>query len=419
MKTLSLTLFTLAVAASTASANAFYLSEHDARETGRGDTGAATDVDPSAIVFNPGGIAIGNGTAVSIGGSLILPAASFTPDGGDKIDTQNNKAVLPSLFITHKVNDMVAVGVGFHAPFGLAIEWPSDAQTADVAIKQSLRTYFLSAVVGLDLAKAVPGLSVGAGLDIVPGTVELTQAIYFGADHTCTGDAATSTNCGTAHLGANGTGFGFRAGVMWRPPLIKQLAVGLVYKSQVKIDFDGTGDFDAPAPFRGQLPPDGDVSTSVTLPQSVVAGVAFRPNPRLELEVNASYVNWSKFKQLDIKLPNMTTLTTPENYEDKTSVRVGVEYALPAQRMAVRLGYIYDPTPIKPEFLTSQLPDANRNDVTAGASYSITKNYDVHLGLLYVLPTSRDTATTPNTPEYKGKYDISAFVAAVQLGGRM
>nr|HEX4314523.1 outer membrane protein transport protein [Kofleriaceae bacterium] len=420
MRTLLASILLTAAATSAAHANAFYLSEHDARETGRGDTGVATDTDPSAIFFNPAGIAVGDGTRVSIGGSLIIPDASFTPTGGTKYDSTTGAQVLPSLFVTHQINSMFAVGVGFHAPFGLEIDWPVNSPSADVIQTQSLRTYYLSAVAGINLDQFIPGLSAGVGIDIVPSTVELQQAIYFGADHTCTNDTTTAVNCGSAHLDGTATGVGYRAGVMYKPRFAPRLSLGLMYNSQVKLDYTGSADFDAPAPYRSQLPPDGDVSTSITIPERIVGGVAYRPVDRLEVELNISWVDWSKFQELAIKLPNGTSAVTPEDYTNTTSIRFGAEYRLPLGA-AVRVGYIHDPTPVPGQTLTAQLPDADRNDLTAGASYKIG-NYEASVGLLYVLPTTRNTppatGSTTFQPEYHGEYDISAFVAAVQLQGK-
>lgn len=389
-----------------AHANAFYLAEHDAEAVGRGFANAASDDEPSSIVYNPGGVAVGRGTAVSVGGSLVFANASFTPDGGNKFSTTTSPQVLPNAFITSRVHELVAVGIGFHAPFGSAIDWPEDAPTANVLEHISLRTYFISPVVGINLDKYVPGLSIGGGIDIVPSTVEITQAIYFGTDR------------GSAHLGGTATGIGGRAGIQYHPAALRQLELGVMWRSKVTENYTGNADFNSAPEYRSVLPPDGKISTSVTMPQSISGGVAYRPIKPLQVEADLSWVGWSSFNTLDITLPNGAHQVTQEQYKDTLTVRIGAEYRLPEQHLALRLGYIYDPTPIKPEFLTVQLPDANRNDITAGATYHVTPDYAVALGLLVVLPTSRQTATTANEPPNKGQFDISAFVASLSLRGR-
>ncbi|HEU4727843.1 MAG TPA: hypothetical protein VFT22_08150 [Kofleriaceae bacterium] len=52
-----------------------------------------------------------------------------------------------------------------------------------------------------------------------------------------------------------------------------------MWRSEVREDFAGKVDFDVAAPYRSQLPPDGDMSVSITLPQSVSIGAAYRPTP--------------------------------------------------------------------------------------------------------------------------------------------
>ncbi|HEY0252363.1 MAG TPA: outer membrane protein transport protein, partial [Kofleriaceae bacterium] len=349
------------VATATASANGFALNEFDARAVGRGNASAATDTDPSSIFYNVGGLAGGEGTGILIGGSLVSPFATFHRNDGAEIESTTDPQLVPSAFISTKIG-AYAFGIGLTTPFGLALEYPDSAPTNDIVRDQTLRTYFITPAFGLEL---LPGLTVGIGLDIVPATVELTQYVFFGDEH------------GTAHLGATALGFGGRAGVMWRHG---RLSLGAMWRSNVKEHFSGTGDFDAPAPFRSQLPPDGDISTRITLPQQVTIGAAYRPLRDLEIEANAVWTQWSQFETLAITVPG-ATITTPEHYESTVSARVGLEYRMPESGFAVRAGYIYDPTPVRPPYLTVQLPDIDRHDVTAGISKAFG-TIDVHLGLL-------------------------------------
>jgi long-chain fatty acid transport protein len=408
MKKLSILL--LAGLGGSAHANAFLLNEFDAKQVGRGNASTATDVDPSSIYYNIGGLAVGEGTNVQIGGSFISANASFTDLSGSKTDTQSGVQPVPGIFASTRIHPMVAVGIGFYTPFGLAIDWPTTSPQADVNLDTVLHTFFITPSVGVNLGSIVPGLSAGAGIDLVPATVELKQEVFFGSD------------TGMAHLAANAFGVGGRVGVMYRPTAEPRLSLGAMWRSDVKEDFSGNGDFDAPAPYRSQLPPDGAVKTSITLPQQVSGGVAFRVLPTLEIEGNVVWTNWSKFKSLDVQVPASTTgdtmtISTVEDYSNKTTLRLGAEYGMPNLGLALRAGYIYDPTPIPTNHLTAQLPDINRNDVTIGASKT-AGNYAVHLGLLWVLPGSRQTAMSdPYQPQAKGTYDVNAFVASVTLQG--
>lgn len=408
MRTLSKTLFLLACAGGVASANGFYLNEHDAKVTGRGGTATATDTDPSSIVYNVGGLAVGEGTAISLGASLIAAQATYNAPDNTSTDTNSSPAVLPNFAVSHRINDMFAAGVSFHLPFGLAVSWPDSSPQADVVTKQALRTYFITPAVGVNLDKQVPGLSIGAGLDLVPSTVQLEQNVYFGSAQ------------GSAVLGGDAFGIGGRVGLMYRPAALKnKLSVGVSWRSQIDLDFEGTGDFDMAPPYRGQLPPDGDISTTLHVPQSVSAGVAYRPMDQLELELNATWIDWSAFDTIDITLPDGSHNVQPQDYTDTVTLRLGGEYKLPEQKLSLRAGYAYDPTPVPDTTLSARLPDINRHVVSAGGTYKVTKNVDAHLAALWVLPGSNEASNDDMyMPLYKGTYDVTAFVASLGLLGR-
>ncbi|MEZ4361042.1 MAG: outer membrane protein transport protein [Kofleriaceae bacterium] len=404
MRLLTSALF-LCAGASVASANAFVLNDFSARATGRGDATIATTSDGSSIVYNVAGIAAQTGVNFFVGGSFIKAIGSFTPDAtGEKTETDSPMAITPGIYVTARVAKMVVVGLGFHTPFGSRIVWPDNAPTTDEVTSQALRTYFITPSVGLDLSEQVPGLRIGAGIDLVPATVELNQNLYFGNAQ------------GTASLGGNAFGIGGRAGITYTPEAAPRLSLGLVYRSKVKLDFEGDGDFDAAEPFRSQLPPDGPIKTSITLPQSVGFGVAVRPSDRIEVEANAMWMGWSSLKSLIVDLPGGAQTVSPRDYEDKVSIRLGAEYKAIPNKLDVRVGYMYDPTPIPAKTLTAALPDANRHDLTVGASYHFG-NYHADLGLLWVTPADKDTSAEPYMPNYKGTFGIEVFLGSVSFGG--
>jgi long-chain fatty acid transport protein len=388
-----------------ASAGAFNINEHDARVTGRGGATAASNDGPSSIVFNPGGIPVAEGTNFAIGVTSYIASGSYTPEGSTtKTTTDQQPQFVPNVYITSRVHEKVAVGIGLHFPFGLAVSWPTGHQQSDVIQDQSLRTYFITPSVGLNLDKEVPGLTLGGGVDIVPATVELERTITFGDTQ------------GQAKLGGDALGLGGRVGVQYRPEKMKQLKVGVMWRSDVKLDFSGNGNFDIAAPYRDQLPPDGKIKTSITLPQQIWGGVAFDPKPELELELDASWMNWSKFNELKIVLPDGTSTVTPENYKNTITYRFGAEYKLAKQDVALRAGFIYDPTPIPTTTLSAQLPDIDRKNITAGVSKGFG-DFAAHLAFLVVLPGERQTSSDPYAPEFKGTYGVSAFVASLQVSG--
>ena len=403
--------------AGTASANSFNINEHDARVTGRGGATAASNDDASAIVFNPGGLALTEGTTINLGGSLYIAEGSYENANTPKVTTDSPPAPVPNLYVASRLNDMVAVGIGFHLPFGLAVSYPENHPQATVAQDTSLRTLFISPTVGLNLHKQVPGLSIGAGVDIVPASVELKRAVVFGDTR------------GSVDLAADTVGFGFRAGVMYHPPAAKGLKLGMMYRNAVKLDFEGQADFDIADPYRAQLPPDGDASTTINLPMAISGGVAYSPVGNLELELNAVWINWAKTfskdanrggdaTSLTIKLPGGGTSDAPEDYQNTVSYRLGLDYKLPKQNMNLRAGFIYDPSPIPTTTQTAQLPDVNRIALTIGGSKQVSPTLGVHFSALWVTPGTRDSSSDPAIPIFHGTYGVQALVLSIGLTGQ-
>jgi len=402
MRKLAITV-ALTLSASSALAGGLILNDHGAKATGRANAVVATVKDGSSIFYNPAGIALADGYNIYLGGTLILPYAGFTEEGtGTATDAERPKTVTPNFYAYGEINDVFKVGFGFFTPFGSSSAWPESSPGRDQSRNSTLRTFFLVPTLGVNMNKWVKGLAVGLGFDLVPADVDLNRDILFG-------DVV-----GTARLGGDGLGFGGRIGVQYHP--IDQLSIGLTYRSKVKLKFTGQGDFDIEAPYRAALPPDGPIDTEVTLPQTVLGGVAYRPMPNLEIEFNFNWNDWSDYDSIDIELADGSTTSIVNNWDPVLVLKLGAEYTLPAVGAAVRGGYSYDPTPVPAETLGFAPPDADRHVVHLGGSYQLPKGMWVDLGILYGLPVTNKTSDEPLMPQIKGEFDITFFVAALSLG---
>jgi long-chain fatty acid transport protein len=89
---------------------------------------------------------------------------------------------------------------------------------------------------------------------------------------------------------------------------------------------------------------------------------------------------------------------------------VGGEY-LVTDALAVRAGFVYDPTPSPEETLAPDLPDADRLKLSVGAGYGFGA-FRVDAGYQLVLLQER-RSTFPLLP---GTYDGMAHVVGLTLG---
>ncbi len=394
-----------ALAPGLAGASGFHVDEQDARATGRAGAVTASTNNASAIYYNPAGIAALTGVHLDIGGALVRPSAEFTSavDGGTtSADPQT--FVLPQAFVSWRASELVSLGVGAYAPFGLALRWPASSPGRTNVRQAELRTLFVSPVFALELSRWVPGLSVGGGFDLVPASVRIERDILFGAD------------AGSVALSGGAFGIGGRIGVSYRPPSLPQLGFGVSYRSPVALGFSGDVDFDAPLAYRAALPPDGEAKTSLTLPQTLSVGVMVAPVPELEIELDGNWRGWSSYDELEIDLPDGSVDRQPKDWSDALTLRLGAEYTFD-ERWSVRAGGIWDQTPVPADRLDFQVPDANRVDLTLGVGARIAERFTIDLGALYVLPQKRSTSDRdPLEPPVKGRFAIDVWVVGLSLG---
>jgi long-chain fatty acid transport protein len=388
-----------------AHASGFHIDEQDARATGRAGAVTANPGNASAIYYNPAGIAELHGLNLAGGFSVVSPRAEFeSATDGSQTSAKSQSFVLPQLFVSWRASELLAIGVGIYSPFGLALDWPASSPGRTSVRQAELRTLFITPTLGVSLSKWAPGLALGVGLDLVPASVRLSRDILFGTD------------VATVALSGEAFSVGARAGIIYRPPALPSWSFGLTYRSPVKLNFEGKADFDASPVYRPSLPPDGDVSTSLTLPQSIGLGVAFDPLPGWQIEVDGNWRGWSSYDQLDIELPDGSVDSSVKAWEDSLTLRIGSELTW-AERWSARIGMLWDQTPVPTSTLDFQLPDANRIDLSIGVGAQLSSQFALDLGALYVLPQERSTSNVdPFEPPVKGRFTVEAWVVGLTLG---
>jgi long-chain fatty acid transport protein len=391
--------------AGVASAGGYHIDEQDARATGRAGAVTANPGNASAIYYNPGGVGTLEGIGIEAGASLVSTSATFTSAvNGAETDADTKVHLLPQGYVTYRLSDLFAFGVGFNSPFGLALRWPDTSPGRQEVRDIELRSYFIMPVVAMNLSRWVPGLAIGGGVDLVPASVRLERDILFG------------TQVATVALSGTAFGVGARGGVVYRPPAIDFLAFGVTYRSPVKLNIDGDVNFTASPALRNQLPPDGTAKTSVTLPQQLNFGAAINFLPEWELELDVDWTGWSTFESLNIELPAGQTSVSPKNWHDTVAIRVGTEATIAGMWFG-RLGVAWDRTPVPPTTLDFELPDANRVDFFVGAGAAFSRLFHADVGAVFI-PTAHQTTSTedPFQPPVKGKFDVSAFVLNASVG---
>ena len=376
------------------------LDVQGARATGMAGATTAFIDDASSIYFNPAGMANGKGLDAQAGVNLIAPTFNYKSNATGKKTTMPFSVVTPfQIYASYGITDNISAGVGFFTPFGLDLKWPDGWEGRGQITQASLRTYVINPTVSVRFLDN--RIKLGAGLQIMRGTVELQRDINFG------------TQYGHVDLGGGTWGVGANGGVQIEA--IKQyLLLGVTYRSAVRLNFDdGNAHFsNVPPAFQGQIF-DGKVTTSTNQPDQVAMAIATHPTKNLVIDAEAVWLGWGKFHSIDINFPNNPALSThePKNWDNRVNFHLGGEYTINPHWQA-RAGAMYDPSPSPPSTLGPDIPDANRLNLALGATYKADCGFFVDAGYQFINLFAKKS-TNPN---FSGEAGGIVNILAVSVG---
>lgn len=411
----------------------FQLQEQNASGLGNAYAGSAVSAeDASTIFFNPAGLTSLSGTQLVVGTNVIKPRIefsdrgsqpalrtgpplplSFQPLGGQGGDAGSYAAV-PSLYLSHRLNQRWGLGLAVSVPFGLKTEYDADWAGRYIARKSELKTYQINPALAYRVTDA---LSLAAGVSYLSASAELTNAVNFGPF----GD-------GNTRLKGDDAAWSYNLGVLWQPSATTRL--GASYRSNYKLTLQGdvaTTFPGTPAQFALLSPAqratfaaaNGNASARVTLPDIVVVSWAQQIAPRWEALADVSWTRWSAFKDLQVNRDNGLALsTTPENWRNTWRIAVGVTHRL-SNRWRLRAGLAYDQSPVPDASRTPRIPDSDRYWMTVGAQYQFSKLGAIDVGYAHIFvrdaninATAFDAAGNPVSAngrlivEYNSSIDI-------------
>lgn len=379
-----------------ARANGFFIYEVSAAGNGMAGAMIAGSDEASALFYNPGAMAQLQGLNLSFTLTTYIPSADYTSPAGETESIVVNPQPVPALFATYKPLSWLAAGFGMYTDFGLAIEWPDEFSGGPLAVYSSLQSTTLQPTVALGPWK---GLSVGAGMDFLIGSVTISRAYP--------GMRLADGSPARMKLGGASWGWGTNAGIHYKP--IDMLQLGVVYRSQIQMNLDpGNVHFQFPAGFS-KLVKDQEFKTGIITPQLVGMGVKVTPLKALDIEFDANRIFWSSFKKLTFEFAEgMPAAVSDKSWEDAWQLRLGAQYRL--ADWTLRTGFIYDMNPIPDATLDPMLPDNDRLDWTVGVGYSFWK-MRVDLGYIAVFVKDRTVDAAVNV--FPGTYTSMVHVVSV------
>lgn len=393
-----------------AHAQGFGVYEHGTCEMGRAGATVAQPCNAStAIFYNPAGVASTQGFTISGGVTVVDAFGSFTDDlTQTEIELDNDPITVPHVYAQYGLNDKLGIGLGLFVPYGLGTVWPTEGfQGRYLGYDNQLQSIYVQPTVAYQLTDR---LSIGVGLDVVFGSVKLTQRIDL-SEQVANPAAGitfaqlgipTGTDFGNVQLDGSGTGFGGHVGIQYEAT--DWLDLGARFLAPVTVTYDGEADFeqvmtdiilppqnpialsrpdipnDQPLPLDAVVAGsfadgplvDQDVETEITLPAQFVGGVALQASPQLLLLLDYQWTGWSSFDRLPLDFEQDALDTEQvEDYDDTHGVRLGAEFAV-SDAFMLRAGYLTHSAAAPEQTVTPLLPEAYRNEFTFGVGWQPT-----------------------------------------------
>ena len=132
-------------------------------------------LDGSSIYYNPAALVM-MPSAVSAGLTAIYNTGSFTYDSsGVEVEREAGIPLVPHAYASYRFGERWAAGLGFFAPYGLRIEWPEAFEGRFISRESALHGLYVQPTLAWE---AVAGrLSLGVGVDVVRGSIEINQHV--------------------------------------------------------------------------------------------------------------------------------------------------------------------------------------------------------------------------------------------------
>lgn len=401
---LGLICFIMCLFGNTAWAEGYGLYEYGARGMALGGAMVARKPDPSCVAYNPALLTRLPGTHMMLGVTSVTPTGSMHTEmlGDNAAETylKDSTWFLPHVYFTHQINNRLTFGIGEFTRFGLGFEYPQDWPGRYNIYSVSL----LSASLNPNLAvKLTDELSVAAGVEAIYVNLDLQKRTPISlAPYGIDGRMDVDSNI----QDANDLGFGFNFGAHYQ--FNEQWALGILYRSQIKVKAYGDIEFtkrEYAGPSAGKPLADlafenyfknGEVHSTVILPESVAMGLAYTPIPELSIEIGAVWTRWSSFKNLRIHMPpDMGVNESRKEWKNCWRLNAGIEYQA-IDWLSVRGGYIYDQSPMSEAYEDYLVPTDGRHIYSAGLGFS-WGDWGLDLGYAYIDANGRDYSSNAGT----------------------
>ncbi|MEO7143239.1 MAG: outer membrane protein transport protein [Bryobacteraceae bacterium] len=337
-----------------------------------------------ALAANPAGLASLSAPTVDLSLSAVFARGSFSNSVNHDAPLQSAPGVMPyGAFGTPIGHSRFSFGLGFLPELTSDADWRYvDAPGVGGA------TYGLQRQKSAILAaSATAGLGIALGRYLALGISE--GAVYnsntYDAPYIFQSQPVLKGLKTLLDLHTTGIGWNTSVGLVASPS--RTVRLNVAWKSRTVIDTSGDASGNAAQQFAAlgiPFRPDFHYSANIRtiLPQSVIAGVLWRVDPRWLLAFQADWIDWKNaFFTLPVELSNGTNAdingllhssslndSIPLDWKDQVSLHAGFERLL-TESVSVRGGFAHGNNPVPGSTLSPLTAAIISNQFSTGAGY--------------------------------------------------
>lgn len=435
-----------------AQGSGFALLEQSGSRLGAAFAGTTVSAeDPSTIFFNPAGLVDLEGMQAAFVPSGVSISSEFNNRGsmaalGQPLGHEGGDAggwnFVPAAYVSARLHDRLAVGLGVNAPFGLVLEYNDGWIGRFQALKSEIQTINVNPTLAYRLNDVI---SIGIGVNYQKLQAELTNSVNYtavvaqglqqlaqaGALDPADIPGLIAANAGLeghARVRGDDHAWGFNVGLIF--DLSENTRIGLSYRSAIDYDVEGTAHFIPPqvanpigagivaSASAGQLAT-GPASVDLELPEIAIVSLRQRIGSNFELLADVGYTAWSSVQELRVVRDTGETVSvTPEHWEDAWRFALGGSYAL-SPTLKLRAGIAYDESAVPDSTRTPRLPDVDRKWVAIGLNWRYSDMMSLDLGYAHLfssdVPIDQDADNVAASALVRGHQASAIDIVSAQI----
>jgi long-chain fatty acid transport protein len=377
---LALVALSALAAAPAAHASAWLNTQHGGRGTGEAGALTARADDPSALTYNPAGIARLPGLQLQAGLDFSNATDDYESPTAGRHEANHSIQFPPALYLTYHVqgDSPWAVGVGVDTPVWYSVDWKTALFPGRFLTRETkLRLWEVHPVVAYQIDDH---WSVGGGLRYITGEQDLGQN-FAGRLAAVPGQHPEVPYEVKLTANGNADALSFDAGLqyatnVWGWGAVYRHSASLTSRTDYGVQVrDITDPSLAPTVVAGL----GGlrVDQSFELPKELRTGVWIAPYPELRLELDAAYADWTRTETRILEPSQQGPVvgsileTRTRNWDPTLSLRFGVEGDL-TDHWTVYGGAAREPSPVPDSNVEPAWPRADATVLGGGFSYNLS-----------------------------------------------